>query len=112
MVYITHEDNLFYKFIDSNIINLVKEGSNKIKDKKLHYVVIPYLKKHPKLYNKFKEYINHTFDIDCLDDFPKDYSRERFIKDKESNNLLYQVIKVDTKNVDIEKITTYTVYYM
>lgn len=112
MVYITHEDNLFYKFIDSNIINLVKEGSNKIKDKKLQYVVIPYLRRHPKLYNKFKEYINRTFNVDCLDDFPKGYSRERFIKDKESDNLLYQVIKVDTKNVDTEKITTYTIYYM
>ena len=112
MVYITHEENLIYKFIDSNIINFIKEGSNKIKDKKLHYVVIPYLKGHPKLYNKFKEYINNTFDVECLDDFPKDYSRERSIKDKELDNLLCQVIKVDTKNVDAEKITTYTVYYM
>ena len=112
MVYITHEDNVFYKFIDSNIINLVKTGSNKIKDKKLHYVVIPYLKRHPNLYNKFKEYINHTFDVDCLDDFPNGYSKEKFLKAKESNNLLYQVIRVDTKNEVTEKSTTYTVYYM
>lgn len=110
MVYITHEDDVFYKFIDSNIINLVKVGSNKIKE--LHYVVIPYLKRHPTLYNKFKEYIKYNYNVDCLDDFPKDYSKEKFLKAKESNNLLYQVIKVDTKNEIIEKSTTYTVYYM
>lgn len=104
---ITHEDNMFYRFIDSNLINLVSEGSIKLEDRRLHYVVIPCLSRFPNLYQKFQNYISNVYNIDCFDDFPKETNLDKSIR---------QYIHVETKeiidNKNYDRSSTYAVYYI
>jgi hypothetical protein len=111
-----HEDRMFYNFIDLNLIKLLSFGKcGKLRKNKLKYIVIPFLSHNKKLYKRFKEYIETQYeylDIKCLDDFPKEYNLKDYIKDVTFDNILFQDIKVETRNDIMSKISTYRVYYM
>ena len=110
----SHEDNMFYKFIDLNLIKLLSYGKcSKLRKNKLKYIVIPFLSHNKELYNRFKKYIEFNYiGIKCLDDFPKEYTEKDYWKDVIRDDILFQDIKVETRDNKYYKSSTYRVYYM
>ena len=102
-------DNIFYSFIDCNLIKLLAMQGNskntKLKNGKLEKIIIP-ARFNNGIFDKIKGYVNRLYPgIKVLDDF--DCSIEELNK-----NSIEQIIPAIERSGNKYEQIKYTVYYM